>query len=71
MPDAEAITLRKRLNDGIDKLSEDLSQKSGIAHHAPKTVRVGEHVEIVHLDTKGTVLASPTARARWRSRRES
>ena len=58
-PDAEAIMLRKRLNDGIDKLSEELSQKSTSLHKAPKTVRVGEHVEIVHLGTKGTVLTPP------------
>jgi len=61
-PDAEAIALRKRLNEGIDKLSEELSQKSESAHHAPKTVRVGEHVEIVNLGTKGTVLSPPNAK---------
>ncbi|MFH1880162.1 MAG: endonuclease MutS2 [Bacillota bacterium] len=61
-PDAEAIALRKRLNDGIDKLSEDLGQKSVSPHHAPKSVRVGEHVEIVHLHTKGTVLSLPNSK---------
>ena len=58
-PNAEAIALRKRLNDGIDKLSEELSQKSESLHNAPKTVRVGENVEIVHLKTSGTVLTTP------------
>ncbi|HPF88765.1 MAG TPA: endonuclease MutS2 [Candidatus Limiplasma sp.] len=61
-PDAEAIAIRKRLNDGIDKLSEELSQKSTSMHKAPKTVRVGEHVEIVHLNTKGTVLTPPNGK---------
>ena len=61
-PDAEAIALRKRLNEGIDKLGEELSQRSVSTHHAPKTVRVGEHVEIVHLGTNGTVLAPPNAK---------
>ncbi len=58
-PDAEAIALRKRLNEGIDKLSEELSQKTESTHRAPKTVRAGEHVEIVHLGQKGTVLGPP------------
>ena len=58
-PNAEAIALRKRLNDGIDKLSEELSQKTESTHQAPKTVRAGEHVEIVHLGHKGTVLSPP------------
>ena len=61
-PNAEAIALRKRLNDGIDKLSEELTQKSQSLHNAPKTVRVGEHVEIVHLGTKGTVLTTPNSK---------
>lgn len=61
-PDAEAIALRKRLNDGIDHLSEELLRKTETRHKAPKTVRVGEHVEIVHLKTKGTVLSLPNAK---------
>ncbi len=61
-PDAEAIALRKRLNDGLDKLSEELTKKSESRHQSPKTVRVGEHVEIVHLNTKGTVLSLPNAK---------
>ncbi len=58
-PNAEAIALRKRLNDGIDSLSEELSKKTTSKHQAPKTLRVGEHVEIVHLNTMGTVLSLP------------
>lgn len=61
-PDAEAIALRKRLNDGIDKLSEELSQKAVSTHNAPKAVRTGERVEIVHLNTAGTVLAPANAK---------
>lgn len=61
-PDAEAIAIRKRLNDGIDKLSEELSHKSESMHVSPKTVRAGEHVEIVHLNTKGTVLSAPNSK---------
>ena len=61
-PDAEAIALRKRLNDGIDSLNEALTQKTESRHQAPKTVRVGEHVEIVHLNTKGTVLNLPNSK---------
>jgi DNA mismatch repair protein MutS2 len=61
-PDAEAIALRKRLNDGIDSLSEELSKRAESRHQAPKTVRIGEHVEIVHLKTKGTVQTLPNAK---------
>jgi len=61
-PDAEAIAIRKRLNDGIDKLSEELTKETKSTHQAPKSVRVGEHVEIVHLKTKGTVLSLPNSK---------
>ena len=61
-PNAEAIALRKRLNDGIDHLSEELSKKTDSKHNAPKTVRIGEHVEIVHLNTKGTVQTLPNSK---------
>ncbi|MBN1777455.1 MAG: endonuclease MutS2 [Clostridiales bacterium] len=61
-PDAEAIALRKRLNDGIDKLSEELTRETVSTHQAPMTVRVGEHVEIVHLKTRGTVLSLPNSK---------
>ncbi len=58
-PLAEAQALQKRLEKGIDELSEGLAQPSQFAFTPPKTVRVGDSVEIVHLKTKGTVLSLP------------
>ncbi len=61
-PEHEAQELRRRLEKGIDELSEGLSQPSANSFTAPKTVRVGEAVEIVHLKTKGTVLSLPDSK---------
>lgn len=58
-PEHEVQALKKRMERGIDALSEGLSQPSEHSFAAPKTVRVGENVEIVHLKTKGTVLTAP------------
>ena len=58
-PEHEVQKLKKRMEEGIDALSEGLSEKSAVNFTPPKTVRVGESVEIVHLGTKGTVLSAP------------
>jgi len=58
-PEHEVQKLKKRMEEGIDALSEGLSEKSAVNFTPPKTVRVGESVEIVHLGTKGTVLSTP------------
>ncbi len=58
-PEHEVQKLKKRMEEGIDALSEGLSEKSSVNFTPPKTVRVGESVEIVHLGTKGTVLSAP------------
>ncbi|MDD3212914.1 MAG: endonuclease MutS2 [Eubacteriales bacterium] len=58
-PEHEVQALRKRMEKGIDALSEGLSQPSDAHFTPPKTVRVGENVEIVNLKTRGTVLAVP------------
>ncbi|MCL1855779.1 MAG: endonuclease MutS2, partial [Clostridia bacterium] len=58
-PMGEAQALRKRMEQGIDALSEGLAKPSEFAFTPPKAVRVGETVEIVHLKTRGTVLAVP------------
>ena len=58
-PEHEVQKLKKRMEEGIDALSEGLSQKSAVNFTPPKTVRIGESVEIVHLGTKGTVLSAP------------
>ena len=58
-PEHEVQKLKKRMEEGIDALSEGLSEKSASNFTPPKTVRIGESVEIVHLGTKGTVLSAP------------
>ncbi|MBR4068111.1 MAG: endonuclease MutS2 [Clostridia bacterium] len=58
-PEHEVQKLRKRMEDGIDALAEGLGQKSETNFTTPKTVRIGDAVEIVHLGTKGTVLSLP------------
>ncbi len=61
-PEHEVQALKKRLEDGIDSLSEGLSQQSGTNFTPPKTVRAGDAVEIVHLKTMGTVLTPADAK---------
>ncbi len=56
-PEHEVQRLKKRMEEGIDALSEGLSQKSELNFTPPKSVRPGDSVEIVHLGTKGTVLS--------------
>ncbi len=61
-PEHEVQALRKRMEKGIDDLSEGLSQPSETRFTPPKTVRVGENVEIVNLKTRGTVLTLPDSK---------
>ena len=61
-PEHEVQALRKRMEEGIDSLSEGLSQPSDAHFVAPKTVRVGDNVEIVNLKTRGTVLTPPDSK---------
>ena len=61
-PDHEVNALRKRLEDGIDSLAEGLRAPTGNLAEPPKTVKVGDIVEITHLNTKGTVLSLPDAK---------
>ncbi len=56
-PEHEVQRLKKRMEDGIDALSEGLGEKSQTNFTPPKSVRPGDSVEIVHLGTRGTVLA--------------
>ena len=61
-PDMQAAALRKRLEEGIDSLSEGLTQQAQRVDQPPKTVKVGDEVEILHLKTKGTVLSAPDSK---------
>ena len=59
--DASVNALRKRLENGIDDLSEGLKEKQDTSE-APKTVNPGDRVEILTLGTEGVVLAKPDDR---------
>lgn len=61
-PDMQAAALRKRLEDGIDSLSEGLAQKADRVDKPLKTLKVGDEVEILNLKTRGVVLSAPDAK---------
>ena len=57
--DTSAAELRRRLEHGIDDLSEGLRQESQESSEAPETVKPGDRVRILTLGAEGTVLAAP------------
>ncbi len=57
--DGSAAELRRRLEHGIDDLSEGLRQEAQEDSEAPKTVKPGDRVRILTLGAEGTVLAAP------------
>ena len=61
-PDHEVNALKKRMEEGIDSLAEGLKKPTGNFAEPPKTVKIGDIVEITHLNTKGTVLSLPDAK---------
>ncbi|MCR4885893.1 MAG: endonuclease MutS2 [Clostridiales bacterium] len=61
-PDHEVNALKKRLEEGIDSLAEGLKAPAATLAEPPKTVKIGDTVEITHLNTKGTVLSLPDAK---------
>ena len=54
--------LRRRLDHGIDEMSEGLRTEPAASDEAPKTVRPGDLVKILTLGADGTVLAAPDDR---------
>ncbi len=58
-PEHQVNQLRKRMQDGVDALSEGLLQPAVRVTEQPQNLRVGDEVEIIHLNTKGTVLSKP------------
>ena len=62
VPDHEVNALKKRMEEGLDSLSEGLQQPTGHIAEPPKTLKIGDIVEITHLNTKGTVLSLPDAK---------
>ncbi len=61
-PEREAAALKRKLEKDIDSLSEGLKQKVDTVTPPPKTVKIGDEVEILTLNTRGTVLAPPDAK---------
>lgn len=55
----EINALRKRMEEGMDSLAEGLRRPTGNLAEPPKTLKIGDLVEITHLNTKGTVLSLP------------
>jgi DNA mismatch repair protein MutS2 len=51
--------LRKRLDQGIDEMSEGLRTESEESGEAPATVKAGDRVKILTLGTEGVVLGPP------------
>ncbi len=62
VPDNSAAEIRRRLEKNIDSLSEGLRQKVDTVTAPPKTVKIGDEVEILTLNTRGTVLSPPDAK---------
>ena len=59
--EAEINALRKRMQNNLDGLSEGLQGGASMAP-APKDLNVGDTVDILHLNTRGTVLSKPDAK---------
>jgi len=57
--DGNAAELRRRLEHGIDEMSEGLRQEPQEDSEAPKTVKPGDRVRILTLGAEGTVLSGP------------
>ena len=57
-PDAQTNAIRKRIEQGVDSLSEGLTKKVDNTL-PPKTVKPGDRVEILTLGQQGTVLSAP------------
>lgn len=58
-PEGNVNVLRRKLDQGIDELSEGLKKPEADSGEAPKTVKPGDQVLILNLGTEGVVLAAP------------
>ena len=58
----QVAELRKRMEKSLDNLSEGLRQPVEGDSKPPETVKPGDNVRILTLDTDGTVLSAPDAR---------
>ncbi len=60
-PDAQTNAIRKRIEQGVDSLSEGLTKKVDNTL-PPKTVKPGDRVTILTLGQQGTVLSAPDSK---------
>ncbi len=58
-PEHQVQQLRKRMQDGIESLSEGLGTPAFRVTEPPRDLRPGDEVQILHLNTKGTVIMKP------------
>ncbi len=58
-PEHEVQALRKQLEQGIDSLSEGLKKPTHNIAKPPQDLKPGDIVDIIHLNTRGTVLGRP------------
>ena len=60
--EAEVNALRKKMQSSLEGLSEGLMAKNPTLQPPPKDLKVGDTVEIIHLNTRGTVLSAPDSK---------
>lgn len=60
--EADANSVRKRLDKDMDELAEGLKKEQEDSGDAPKTVNPGDHVRILTINQEGTVLSKPDDR---------
>ena len=63
---ADVNDLRKRLNQGIEEMSEGLRTENPESGEPPETVKPGDRVRILTLGTEGTVLEPPNEKGEVR-----
>ena len=57
--EAEINALRRQMQSSLEGLAEGLASANPDGSAAPKSLKVGDLVDIVHLNTRGTVLSVP------------
>ncbi len=60
--DTDVNALRRRMDAGIDELSDHLKEQESGDGEAPKTVEAGQTVRVLSLGTDAVVLSSPDSR---------
>ena len=60
--DAEVNALRQRMQSSLDGLAEGLAAQNPTLTPPPKDLKPGDLVDILHLNTRGTVLSKPDAK---------